>query len=191
MWQTCTRWVDNYPAKLPYLNLYSWNKHMYCKSQEPRMRPQIQPSICSIRSSPFPLLHHLHEIFEEIMRVVWAGRSFGVILHAEQRQIFMPQAFKRVVVQIDVREFNFTLRQRIGINGKIMIVRGNFNFAGVHLLHRMIAAVVAELELVCLTTKRKTGELMSQTNTEYGHTAHQAANVVHRVGARLRVARTV
>src|SRR5277367_1782046 len=34
-------------------------------------------------SLPLPLLHHLHKILEQIVRVVRAGRSFRVILHAE------------------------------------------------------------------------------------------------------------
>ena len=65
------------------------------------------------------------------MRVVGAGRGFRVILHAEQRQISVAQAFERVVVEIDVREFDFALRQRIGIDGEVVIVGGDFDFAGV------------------------------------------------------------
>ena len=33
--------------------------------------------------SPFPLLHHLREFLEQIVRIMRAGRSFRVILHAE------------------------------------------------------------------------------------------------------------
>ena len=51
----------------------------------------------------FPLLHHLHKIPEQVVRVVRAGRGLRVILHAEQRQRAVPQSFQRIVVQIDVR----------------------------------------------------------------------------------------
>ena len=61
-------------------------------------------------SSPFPLLHHLRKLLEQIMRIMRPRRGFRVILHAEQRQIPMPQAFQRLVVQIDVRQLDFALR---------------------------------------------------------------------------------
>jgi len=57
------------------------------------------------------------------------GRSFRVILHCEQRQIAMPHTFQSVVIQIHVGQFNFTLRQRIRINGEVVIVCGDFDFS--------------------------------------------------------------
>ena len=61
----------------------------------------------------------------------------------------MPHAFERVVVQIDVGQLHFALRQRIRIDGKIMVVRRDLDLARVQLLHRMVAAVVAKLQLEC------------------------------------------
>src|SRR6185437_7691549 len=147
-------------------------------SQSPRSR----------ECSPLPLLHHLHEILEQIMRIVWAGARFRVVLHAKQRQIPVPQAFERVVIQINVGEFNFTLRKRIGIHGKVMVVRGDFNLSGVQLLHWMISAVVAEFQLESLSAERNSCELMSKTNSEDRLATHQAANVVHGVRARFGIA---
>ena len=56
-------------------------------------------------------------------------RRFRVILDREERQIAVPHAFQRVVIQIHVSQFNFTLRQRIGIHSEIVIVSGDFDFA--------------------------------------------------------------
>ena len=78
----------------------------------------------------------------------------------------MAHAFQRLVVEIDVRQFHFALRQRIGIDGEIMVVRGDLDFAAGQLLHRMIAAVVAEFQLKGLASKGNAGELMSQANAE-------------------------
>jgi len=39
------------------------------------------------------------------------------------------QTLECVVVQIHVRQLNFTLRQRIGINGEVMIVRGDLDLS--------------------------------------------------------------
>src|ERR1700757_1827191 len=52
--------------------------------------------------SPLPLLHHLREFLEQIMRVVRTGRGLRVVLHAEQWQIPVAEAFQRLVVQVDV-----------------------------------------------------------------------------------------
>ena len=66
------------------------------------------------------------------MRVVRAGSGFGVILHAEQRQRAMAQAFQRVVVQVDVRQLDFALLQRVRIDGEVVIVRRDLDLAGGH-----------------------------------------------------------
>ena len=50
------------------------------------------------RGSGFELLHHLHEIFEQVVRIVGAGAGLGVVLDAEERHVFVAQAFERVVV---------------------------------------------------------------------------------------------
>ena len=72
----------------------------------------------------------------------------------------MPQPFQRIVVQIDVRQLNFTLRQRIRIDCKIMIVRRNLNLPGPQLLHRMIPAVMSKLQLKRLPTQCNPDNLM-------------------------------
>ena len=77
-----------------------------------------------------------------------AGGGFWMVLHTEQRQRFVPQAFKRLVVQIHMRQFHLAQIDRIGIDGEVMIVRGNFHLASEIVSDRMIAAVMAELELV-------------------------------------------
>src|SRR5258708_29417896 len=96
-------------------------------------------------TSPFPLLHHLRELLKQVMGIVRSWRCFGVILHAEQRQISVPQAFQCLVVQVDVCQLDFALGQRIGIHREIVIVRGNLDLAGLQLLYWMIPAMVSKL----------------------------------------------
>ena len=55
------------------------------------------------------------------MGIVRAGRGFGVILHAEQRQVPMAQAFQRFVVQVDVREFDFAPGRESGSTAKLWL----------------------------------------------------------------------
>ena len=52
-----------------------------------------------------------------------------MILNAENRQSFVLQARDRLVVEINVRDFDFGGQAR-GIDGKTVIVRGDFDFSG-------------------------------------------------------------
>src|SRR5450432_816561 len=65
-----------------------------------------------------------------------------------------------------------------------MIVRGDFNLAGLQLLDRMIAAMVSELQFVGAAAESEADELMAETNSEDRCLAHEATNIVCRVGAR-------
>jgi hypothetical protein len=51
-----------------------------------------------------------------------AGRSFGVILDAEDRQFFMPHSFNGVVIQINMTDFD-VLWQRFGIDRETVVLR--------------------------------------------------------------------
>src|SRR5664279_2690268 len=72
-----------------------------------------------------------------------------------------------------------------------MVMRGDLDLAGLHPLHRMIAAMMAEAQLVGLSAKRDADQLMSETDAEDGHAPHHLANALLRVGHRLGIARAV
>ena len=55
----------------------------------------------------------VEELPEQVVGVVRAGRRLRVVLHAEDRQLAMLQAFDRVVVQVQVRDLD-VVRQRLG-----------------------------------------------------------------------------
>jgi len=50
--------------------------------------------------------HRVGELSEEIVRIVRAWGGFGVVLDAEQGQVFVAHAFVGVVVEIDVGDFD-------------------------------------------------------------------------------------
>ena len=77
-----------------------------------------------------PLLHHLPEVAEQVVRIVRAGRGFGVVLHAEERQCLVAKAFQRLVVQVHVRQLNLVGIDRVGIDGKVVVVRRDLHLAG-------------------------------------------------------------
>src|SRR6185312_11811272 len=103
----------------------------------------------------------------------------------------MPQAFERVVVQIDVRELDFTLRERIRIHGEVVVVRGDLDFSRTQLLHGMISAVVSKLQLESFSAESNPCELMAKAYPEDWLPAHESPNVIYRIGAGLGVARTI
>src|SRR5215813_2376966 len=100
----------------------------------------------------------------------------------------MAQALERVVIQIDVRELDFALLQRVGIDGEVVVVRRDLDLAALDALHWMIAAVVAEFQLVCPATECTADELVSEADAENRSLAHESADIVARVIYRLGIA---
>ncbi len=89
--------------------------------------------------------HHVSELLEQIRAIVRASRRLGMILHAKRWQFSVTHAFDRVIVQITVRHFQIRW-QRIFGHRKAVILRSDFHFACVQILHRLIGAAVAEFE---------------------------------------------
>ena len=58
-------------------------------------------------------LHLVDELLEQVIGVVRSGGGFGVVLDAEDRLGFVPQAFDGAVVEIHVRDLDVG-RQRVG-----------------------------------------------------------------------------
>src|SRR5215813_5057178 len=98
----------------------------------------------------------------------------------------MTQAFERIVIQIDVRQFDFALSERVRIDGEVVVVRGDLDLAALETLHRMIAAVMPELQFVCPAAQREADELMPEADAEDRSLAHESADIVagviHRLG---------
>src|SRR4051812_38322517 len=114
----------------------------------------------------FALLDEFVEIEEERIGVVRAGGGFRVILHREDREIFVAQAFDRVVVEVDLGDKGATFCERLWIGGETVILRGNGDFSGLQVLHGLVAAAMAELEFEGLSTERVREHLMTEANTE-------------------------
>src|SRR5438876_640593 len=96
------------------------------------------------------------------------GRGLGVIWHAKNRLGLVAQALDSLVVKIDSVHLDLGW-QRIRIDGKTMILRGDFHPARGQILHRLIAATMPELELECFSAKRLSQNLMTQTYSKYRH----------------------
>src|SRR6185437_3525935 len=136
--------------------------------------------------SSLPLLHHLPEVAEQVVRIVRAGRRLRVILHGEQRQRLVPQPFQRLVVQVNVRQFLLVDVDRIWIDGKVVIVRGDLYLARGVIAHRMVAAMMAKLQFVSAPAQSQPAKLVPQADAENRHSSHHLANrldrIIHRLG---------
>ena len=119
------------------------------------------------------------------------GARLRMILHAKERQRAMAKTFKRIVVQVDMRQIHLALLERVRIDGKVMVVRGDLDFARLRMLHRMVAAMMSKFQLVGLAAKRKTNQLMSQTNAEHRLASGKLADILLRVGQGLGIAGSI
>src|ERR1051326_8422620 len=100
------------------------------------------------------------------MRVVRPRRGFRVILHAEERQRAVTQPFQGVVVQIDMGLDDLRFLERVWVYGEVMVVRGDLDLARLQLLYRMVAAVMAKLQLVRPPAQRQPDHLMAKADSE-------------------------
>src|SRR5262245_7061986 len=91
--------------------------------------------------SQAPLIDQVDKALEEVMAVLWAGRSLRMVLHREHRLAFDPQPFIRIVEQRDMRGSHAD-RQSGGIDHETVILAGDFHFTGFQILDRMIGAAM-------------------------------------------------
>src|SRR5689334_21288103 len=73
----------------------------------PRLRlfPQRLQLRQSLPCRRFAGFHHLDEGVEQVGGVVGAGAGFGVVLHGEDRKVFVAEAFDGAVVEVDVGDY--------------------------------------------------------------------------------------
>src|SRR2546426_7229009 len=121
------------------------------------------------------LLDQLHELREQVERVVRPGRRLGVILHGQDRLAAMAKAFQSLVVQIDVCELDVVVAERVGIDGEAVILRRDLHPPAAQIFDRMIAAAVTEFELVRSPAEGQAEELVAETDAEERNLADQAA----------------
>ena len=102
-----------------------------------------------------------------------------MVLDAERRIRFVADALYRVVVEIDVGDF-----QRIGKVAErvVVVLAGDLDATGQKVLDRVVAAVVPEFEPRALRTGRQPQQLMPETDPHERHLAEQHADVVDGVG---------
>ena len=136
-------------------------------------------------------LHQFYEVIEQVIRVVWAGGCFRVVLDGEGGLVFAADAFVRVVVEVQMRQLNLFFFERVHIHAEAVILAGDFDFARLEVLDGVIGTSVAELELVCFGAERQSENLVAEADAEYRDFAEQFADGFDGVVHGRRVARAV
>src|SRR5579859_4302806 len=93
------------------------------------------------------------------------GRRLRVVLHAERPQIRRREPLARAVVQVHVRRAH-ARGERREIDAKTVVLRGDLDAPGGEILHGLIAAAMAELQLVRPAAEREAQELVPEADPE-------------------------
>ena len=107
-----------------------------------------------------------------------ARRGFGVVLDAEGRLVEQLQALHHVVVEADVGDLGAAVggvgdRVERGVDGEAVVVRGDLDLAGRPVLHRLVDAAVAVLQLVGAEAERAAEDLVAEADAEQRRPALQ------------------
>src|SRR5947207_10041716 len=111
------------------------------------------------------LVDEFGELIEKVGGVVRPGRGLGVILHTEDRQLFVAHSFDGAVVEIDVGYFDFG-RKRLRIDGESVVLRSDGDPAAAQIFDRLVRAAMAEFQFECRSTECEAEDLMAETNAE-------------------------
>jgi hypothetical protein len=80
------------------------------------------------------------------------------------------------------------IRQRLGFNGKTMILGSDFYAFRIEIQNGLIATAVPKLQLECLCPARQAKQLMPQANAKYGLLSNQFADSTNSILERLGIA---
>src|SRR5438045_1340518 len=94
----------------------------------------------SLSGHRFLCLHHLNKRVKEIGRIVRTGARFGMVLHAENRELAMTESLDGSIVEIDVRDNPAVRLQGLLIDREAVVLTGDFDAPRIEVLHGLIAA---------------------------------------------------
>ena len=99
-----------------------------------------------------------------------AGSGLRVVLHGPHGLAGHGEALDRAVVQVDLGD-GAGGRQRGGIDGEAVVLAGDRDPPASPVAHRLVAAVMAELELERPAAEGQAEELVPQADAEDGASA--------------------
>ena len=146
------------------------------KAQRPSQVMSRVHVIASTKANKLSLFHQLYKVLEQVVRVVWAGGRFGVVLDGEGGLVFAAEHLVRVVVAVHMRQLDFFFFQRVHIHAEAVVLAGDFDLSRFKVLNRMVGASVSELELVGPGAERQGKNLVTEAYSENGDFAKKFAD---------------
>src|SRR3989344_7349594 len=111
--------------------------------------PMMRIFLMSVRLGIlFTGVDHVKKLFEQIPRVMRAGRCFRMVLNGKNRKFLMAQALAGMVIEIGVDHFGFGGVQTFCVHAKTMVLRRDTDALSFKVLDRMIGAVMAEFQFI-------------------------------------------
>src|SRR5690242_20179127 len=110
--------------------------------------------------------HQIEKLFEQVIGIVRPGRRFRMILNAEGGNGTVFEAFYRVVVQVDVRDVHVVQVETLRVDGETVVLCCDLNLLALEVQNRMIAAMMAELQLVGLPAQSQSHNLVTETDSK-------------------------
>src|SRR5437867_5855802 len=131
-----------------------------------------------LMSVRFGIPHQLEKLFEQVIRIVRTGRSFGMVLNTECRRRPMLEAFDGVVVQIDVSNVDLVHIQAFRIHSETMILRGNFHLLALDIQYWVIAAMMPELQFERPPAECESHNLMAEADSKNRFLTKKSADIL-------------
>ena len=135
----------------------------------PANRRLLNAGLPSVRVEP---VHRLRKAGEKEIGVVGAGAGLRMILHTENGPVGEPHPLQRAVIQIEMRDLHVG-GQRLLVDRVVVVLRRDLDVRTVHVADRLVAAMMAELQLERLRPQRQADDLMPQTDAEHRPAALQ------------------
>ena len=133
--------------------------------------------------------HHLAEAAEEVAGVVRTRRRLGVVLHREDRARRVGESLDGAVVQVHVRDLDRLAggAQRLGVDRVAVVLGADRDLLRREVLPGLVAAVMAELQLLRLAAEREAEDLVAEADAEdrqaaVGELAHDRPHAFDRRG---------
>ena len=103
---------------------------------------------------------------------------------------FVAHAFDRLVVEVDVRNFDFR-RERIGVDGEAVVLRSDGNLSGAEVFDRLVATAMTELQLEGGSAVGVGEKLVTEADAEDRFFADELAEFAVDIAERGRIAGAV
>ena len=120
-------------------------------------------------------VHEVGEEVEQVAGVVGAGAGLGVVLHAEGGHVGAAEALDHAVVEVHVGDLDAAPSESAA-TAKLWFWLVISTAAGGQAADRVVAAVVAERQLVGGAAEGRGQELVAEADAEDRHLAEQAAD---------------